>query len=92
MSLLAGSTAAEAGEASWDTRQFEVEMRSLCSLLHPNICSLFAFCTDGPQRCLVLELCTGGALDQRLACKPGAAQPPLSWQARVRIAADVCVS
>jgi serine/threonine protein kinase len=71
--------------------QFEAEMRTLCSLssVHPNICSLFAFCTDGPQRCLVLELCTGGSLDKRLACEPGAAQPPLSWQARVRIAAGV---
>jgi serine/threonine protein kinase len=81
-----------ANASEWDDLQFTAEMELLCHVSHWSICRLFAYSTDGPQRCLVLELCTGGALDQRLACKPGAAQPPLSWQARVRIAAEVCVA
>jgi serine/threonine protein kinase len=55
---------------------------------HACICRLFAFSTDGPQRCLVLELCTGGALDTRLECKDGK-HPPLQWQHRLRIAHDI---
>ena len=53
---------------------------------HPNICGMLAISDDGPCKCLVLELCTGGALDARLACK-GEPQPaPLPWQQRVHIA------
>jgi serine/threonine protein kinase len=47
---------------------------------------MLAISDDGPCKCLVLELCTGGALDARLACK-GEPQPaPLPWQQRVHIA------
>ena len=59
---------------------------------HDNICRLFAFSTDGPQRCLVLELCVGGTLSDRLACKaPAGCAPrePLAWQQRVRIALGI---
>ena len=71
---------------------------------HDNICRLFAFSTDGPSRCLVLELCTGGALDTRLACKPapsdgsgsgsgngsGSGAPqPLQWAERLHIATGI---
>ena len=55
---------------------------------HPSICRLFAFSTDGAQRCLVLELCPGGPLDTRLKCKDGK-HPPLQWQHRLRIAHDI---
>ena len=55
--------------------------------MHTNICSLYAFSTDGPQRCLVLELCTGGSLDKRLECSHQ--QAALTWQARVSIAVGV---
>jgi hypothetical protein len=68
-------------------------MQLLCTVAHDNICCLLAFSTDGPQRCLVLELCTGGALDTRLACKAvggGAAPPePLAWQQRLDIAVGI---
>jgi serine/threonine protein kinase len=36
----------------------------------------------------VLELCTGGALDARLACK-GERPAALPWQQRVRIACGI---
>ena len=73
-----------------NAQRFAVEMKTCCSVSHPNICSLYAFANNGPQRCLVLEVCAGGPLDKRLACQPGAsARPPLTWQARVNIAVGV---
>jgi serine/threonine protein kinase len=53
---------------------------------HQNICALFAISDDGPCKCLVLELCRGGALDTRLACQGEPRPAPLPWQQRVRIA------
>ena len=57
------------------------------------MCRLFAFSTDGPNRCLLLELCSGGALDTRLRCRAvsAAAAPPapLQWRHRLRIALDI---
>jgi hypothetical protein len=44
-------------------------MNVLMECSHPSICRMLGFSVDGPQRCIVLELCTGGALDVRLACK-----------------------
>ena len=73
----------------WETKQFESEMELLCAVSHPNICRLLAFSADGPHRCLVLEMCGGGALNERLACKASAGRAPpapLTWQQRVRIA------
>ena len=81
------------GASDWDTRQFEAEYDVLCKVAHPNVCRLFAFSTDGPNRCLLLELCAGGALDTRLRCRAvsaGAAPPaPLQWRHRLRIALDI---
>jgi hypothetical protein len=56
-------------ETGWDAKQFEAEMGLLEAVSHPNICRLLAFSTDGPQRCLVLELCEGGTLDVALAAR-----------------------
>jgi serine/threonine protein kinase len=59
---------------------------------HTNICRLFAYCTAGPNHCLVMELCTGRALDTRLACKAVGGQappPPLPWAHRVALALDI---
>jgi serine/threonine protein kinase len=80
------------GSAEWEVKQFASEMALLIRVSHRSICRLFAFSTDGPQRCLVLELCTGGALDTRLSCRAtGSQQPPapLGWQQRVHIAFGV---
>jgi Leucine-rich repeat (LRR) protein/serine/threonine protein kinase len=76
----------------WNNTQFETEMQALCTVTHDNICCLLAFSADGPSRCLVLELCTGGALDTRLACKAvgeGPKPEPLKWAERLAIAVGI---
>jgi hypothetical protein len=81
-----------AGGSEWAEQQFTSEMELLTKIAHPNICSLYAFSTDGPNRCLVLELCTGGTLNDRLSCKAeigNAPPPPLLWQQRVQIAQGI---
>jgi hypothetical protein len=81
-----------AGGSDWAERQFTAEMQLLTMVAHPNVVALFAFSTDGPNRCLVLELCTGGALNDRLSCKAQAGSPPpppLRWQQRVQIALGI---
>jgi serine/threonine protein kinase len=77
----------DANLAAWEVAQFKAEMGLLCRVQHPNICKLLAFSTDGPQRCLVMELCAGGALDKRLQCADG--QAPLQWDRRLCIAHDI---
>ena len=75
----------------WNNTQFETEMRLLCTVTHENICELLAFSADGPQRCIVLELCTG-ALDTRLACTAvgdGPPPQPLTWHERLGIAVGI---
>jgi serine/threonine protein kinase len=83
----------KAAAVEWEAKQFESESALLTKVSHVHICRLFAFSTDGPQRCLVLELCVGGTLSERLACKPsadGSAPPrPLLWRHRVQIAVGV---
>ena len=77
----------------WNNAQFEAEIRLLCTVTHEHICGLLAYSTDGPQRCLVLELCAGGALDSRLACRAvgegGSTPEPLDWRHRLAIALGV---
>ena len=78
--------------ADWEAKQFTAESQLLCRVTHVNICRMLAFSIDGPERCLVLQLCTGGTLSDRLACKPPAGRPPpdpLGWQQRVHIAHGV---
>jgi serine/threonine protein kinase len=73
----------------WEAKQFASEMQLLSSVSHPNICRLLAFSVNGAQRCLVLDLCAGGALNSRLSCKASAGcapHEPLTWQQRVHIA------
>ena len=73
----------------WEAKQFASEMKLLNSVSHQNICRLLAFSADGPHRCLALELCSVGALNERLACKAAAGRAPpapLTWQERVHIA------
>jgi hypothetical protein len=95
--VLAGQAVAvkrlNADATGLDAKQFADEMAVLCCVSHESVCALLGFSLDGAHRCLVLELCTGGALDARLALKPThAAQappPPLPWHHRLRIACDV---
>ena len=66
------------------------EMAMLCKVSHKNICACFAYSVDGPQRCLVLELCTGGPLDSRLAAiAADAGAAPLLWKQRLCFAIDI---
>ena len=74
------------GAVAWEARQYASETALLSRVCHTNICAMLAISDDGPCKCLVLELCAGGALEARLACK-GEPQPaPLPWQQRVHIA------
>ena len=83
--------AGSGGGQQAETQLFEAEMKLCTSITHANLCRMLAFATDGPRRCLVLELCTGGALNDRLACRAEGrvAPPPLPWQHRVQIALGV---
>jgi serine/threonine protein kinase len=60
--------------------QFSAEVEFLSQIQHKNLCRLYACSTDGPQKCLLLEL-MDGALDSRLM-----ALPSLGWEQRVWIA------
>ena len=71
---------------AWEARQHASETALLSRVCHTNICAMLAISDDGPCKCLVLELCTGGALDTRLACKGEPRPVALAWQHRVRIA------
>jgi hypothetical protein len=66
-----------------EVKMFEAERELLLHMSHPNIARLLAFSSDG-QPCSVIELCTGGALDNRLKNLPS-----LTWQHRLRIACGV---
>ena len=56
---------------------------------HPNICRLLGVSTDGPERCLVLEMCPAGSLFGALAADrkrlAAGAAPALGWRARVQL-------
>lgn len=53
-------------KSSSGKRQFMAELKLLTKVRHKNICRLLATSDDGPRRCLVLQLCPGGALNSRL--------------------------
>ena len=41
---------------------FRADAKHAQDVIHPNICRLLGVSTDGPKRCLVLEMCPAGAL------------------------------
>jgi hypothetical protein len=45
--------------STWEERQFTAEIDVLTRVKHENTCQLYARSTDGPSRCLVLELING---------------------------------
>lgn len=51
-------------------RRFEREARVLCSLNHPNLLTIFDFCTDDDQSFLVTELVEGQTLREKLNSGP----------------------
>ncbi|EXB30880.1 U-box domain-containing protein 33 [Morus notabilis] len=58
----------------------------LSKLRHPNLVTLVGACPEAWT--LVYEYLPNGSLEDRLCCKENT--PPLSWQARIRIATELC--
>jgi serine/threonine protein kinase len=76
-----------ASEASeWDEEQFNTEVKLLSTVYHPYLCRFYACSTNGPRKCLLLEL-MDNSLDGRLVEKP-----PLGSKQCVLIARNICSS
>jgi len=65
--------------------RFEREARTLASLQHPNVASIYGFAEDGGVPFLAMELVEGEDLAQRLA------RGPLPLEDALRIARDIAV-
>ncbi|CAN6461652.1 unnamed protein product [Victoria cruziana] len=66
--------------------EFHQEVNVLSRLRHPHLVTLIGACTESCA--LVYEYLPNGSLEDRLSCKDGT--PPLTWQVRTRIAAEIC--
>lgn len=62
-----------------------MQVEVLCSIRHPNMVLLLGACPE--YGCLVYEFMANGSLEDRLFCRGNT--PPLSWQHRFRIAAEI---
>ena len=58
----------------------------MSKLRHPNLVTLVGACPEA--WILVYEYLPNGSLEDRLSCRGNT--PPLSWQTRIRIAAELC--
>jgi len=72
-------------DAAHGRSQFLQEVEILSCIRHPNMVLLLGACPE--YGCLVYEFMANGSLDDRLFCRGGS--PPLSWQLRFRIAAEI---
>ncbi|XP_038892792.1 U-box domain-containing protein 32-like isoform X2 [Benincasa hispida] len=72
------------GSHSQSTFQYEVEV--LSRVRHPNLVSIIGACPE--SRLIVYENLKNGSLEDHLSYKNH--NRPLSWQIRIRIAADIC--
>jgi hypothetical protein len=70
--------------SAWEEKQFAAEINVLTRVKHENICQLYACSTDGPSRCLVLEL-MGTSLEDRV-CN----DPSIGWEQRAYILVCIC--
>ncbi|XP_010241879.1 PREDICTED: U-box domain-containing protein 33-like isoform X2 [Nelumbo nucifera] len=66
--------------------EFQREVDVLSRVRHQNLVTLIGTCPE--MWCLIYEYLPNGSLEDRLACKDNT--PPLSWQMRTRIAAEMC--
>ncbi|GJT06211.1 U-box domain-containing protein kinase family protein [Tanacetum coccineum] len=66
--------------------EFQQEVNVLSKLRHPNLVTLIGVYPDAWT--IVYEYLSRGSLEDRLGCKDNT--PPLSWQNRIRIAAELC--
>ncbi|KAL1830289.1 hypothetical protein ACET3Z_008701 [Daucus carota] len=73
-------------DSSQGPLEFEREVKVLSKLRHPNLITLIGACPEA--WILIYEYLPNGSLEDRLSCKDNT--PPLSWQTRVRIAAELC--
>ncbi|XP_010261770.1 PREDICTED: U-box domain-containing protein 35-like [Nelumbo nucifera] len=71
--------------ASQGMRQFQQEVEVLSCIRHPNMVLLMGACPEYGS--LVYEFMANGSLEDRLFCRDNT--PPLSWQLRFKIAAEV---
>ncbi|KAL9659636.1 hypothetical protein QQ045_024444 [Rhodiola kirilowii] len=72
-------------DISQGVKQFQQEVEVLGRMRHPNMVLLVGACPE--YGCLVYEYMENGSLEDRLFRKDNS--PPLSWQARFRIAAEI---
>ncbi|PNS91909.1 hypothetical protein POPTR_018G002400v4 [Populus trichocarpa] len=72
-------------DAAQGRSQFQQEVEVLCCIRHPNMVLLLGACPE--YGCLVYEFMANGSLEDRLFCRGNT--PPLSWQLRFRIAAEI---
>ncbi|VDP09146.1 unnamed protein product, partial [Soboliphyme baturini] len=67
--------------------QVETEMKALSVYRHDNILSLYAFCLENTEACLVYQFMHGGSLNDRLF---GTSYKPLTWDQRLHIMIGSC--
>ncbi|KAM3270701.1 U-box domain-containing protein 52-like isoform X1 [Capsicum chacoense] len=72
-------------DATHGRQQFQQEIEVLSCIRHPNMVLLLGACPE--YGCLVYEYMSNGSLDDRLFHR--GKTPPLSWQQRFRIAAEI---
>ncbi|EEF44126.1 U-box domain-containing protein 35 [Ricinus communis] len=75
-------------DAAQGRSQFQQEVEVLSCIRHPNMVLLLGACPE--YGCLVYEYMANGSLDDRLFRRGNT--PPLSWQLRFRIAAEIGTS
>lgn len=66
--------------------EFQQEVDILSNMRHPHLITIVGVCREVWG--LIYEYLPNGSLEDRLSCKDNS--PPLSWQARIRIAAELC--
>ncbi|XP_049933556.1 U-box domain-containing protein 33-like [Nymphaea colorata] len=66
--------------------EFHQEVNVLSRVRHPHLVTFIGGCTEACA--LVYEYLPNGSLEDGLSCKDGT--PPLTWQARTSIAAEIC--
>ncbi|KAJ6840817.1 U-box domain-containing protein 33-like isoform X1 [Iris pallida] len=66
--------------------EFHQEVNTLSRVRHPNLVTLIGACSE--RWALIYEFLPCGSLEDRLDCKNNS--PPLTWQARTRIATEIC--
>ncbi|CAN1308876.1 U-box domain-containing protein 33 [Linum perenne] len=66
--------------------EYQQEVDILSKMRHPNLVTLIGACPEAWT--LIYEYLPNGSVEDRLCCRDNS--PPLSWQTRIRIAAELC--